>query len=149
PGLRCAWLLQHEIVGSIMAEYHTIHAPVRHLLGAWQDSLGAQPMETFSPIFIAFSPAHTMAGSGAFIPIIASEIIQLAAMQATIMSCRLLEIPSHMAGGLGRTEVGLRPACPSGMGRMAPVCVLYCVLLTVGRCVQIVIPVLIMDSEES
>ena len=67
-------------------------------------------------------------------------------MNAVIFN--LGEVSSHIVRSLGRAEVGLGTAGPAGMLRNGTVGETDSVILVKGRCVLIVIPVLVMDAEK-
>lgn len=81
------------------------------------------------------------------IPLIAGEYIQIGTVQLNAMAEEVLEITLYIIGRLGSAQIGLRASRPPFMFRYRAVRKPYRIFLIKGIRIQIVIPVLVMNSK--
>lgn len=88
-----------------------------------------------------------MPGIAAFIPFIAGKHIQIGSVQPDAMAEQILKITFDIIRCLGAAQIGLRASRPSLMYRDRAVRQPGGIFLVIGFSIQIIIPVLIMDTE--
>ena len=105
-------------------------------------------METAGPVCQTFLSCHPVTRIGAFIGLIAGEDIQVCGLQTNAVLEELLKVSPNIIRSQGRTEIILLSTCPDSMTVNAAVRSLTGVVGVIGRRIEIIIAVLIMNAEK-
>ena len=135
------------MVWCIVAEYQTLHTPVRNFLRAGEDAFRKQPVKTVLTEFITFLAGHTVQRICTFVAFVAGENIQIGAIQLDAVGENLGEVSSDVIRSLSAAQIGLRAASPSCMLWIGAIRKHGRISWVKGWSIQIIVAVLVMDTE--
>ena len=130
-----------------MAEDLRAHRPVVDLLGGGADAVRRQIAQALAARVDALAAGHRVARVGAFIQLVAGEHVEIGALQMDAMREELLKVAADVVLRQRRAEIVLPSARPARHFKEAAVRAQGRVVRIVGRRVEVIVAVLVVDAE--